>query len=172
MHLSYRFAPGPIQSLMSRSDITILLADDDDGHAALISRNLSRAGLSNKIQRFTDGQQLLDFLFQRNPDRARRDGISYLLLLDIRMPGMDGLEVLEIIKQDAVLRPMPVYILTTSDDPREVYRCYQSGCSHFLVKPVDYDQFTRTVLALGSLIGLVQVPCLGKNEAEDQAQPS
>ena len=172
MHLSYRFAPGPIQSPVSRSDTIILLADDDDGHAALISRNLRRAGLPNEIQRFTDGQQLLDFLFQRNPARARRNGIPYLLLLDIRMPGMDGLEVLEIIKQDAVLRPMPVYILTTSDDPREVFRCYQSGCNHFLVKPVDYDQFTRTVLALGSLIGLVQVPCLGKFEAEDQVGTS
>lgn len=59
------------------------------------------------------------------------------------------------------MSPMPVYMLTTSDDPREVHRCYQSGCNHYLVKPVDYDQFSRTMFGLGTLIGLVQIPCLG-----------
>lgn len=143
---------------MISPDAIILLADDDDGHASLIGRNLRRASLMNQVERFSDGQQILDFLFQRDPLRARRDGAAYVLLLDIRMPKIDGVQVLEIIRRETLLRVMPIFMMTTTDDPREVERCYLLGCSSYIVKPVDYDQFSRTIFALGAFIARVQVP--------------
>jgi CheY-like chemotaxis protein len=145
---------------MISSDAIILLADDDDGHASLITRNLRRASLINPIERFVDGQELLDFLYKRDAVRSREDRIAYVLLLDIRMPKVDGLQVLEIIKSDPQLSAMPIYMLTTTDDPREVERCYQLGCNSYTVKPVDYDQFSRTIFALGAFVAHIQVPHL------------
>jgi CheY-like chemotaxis protein len=146
---------------MISSDAIILLADDDDGHASLITRNLRRASLINPIERFVDGQQLLDFLYDRNASRKLGAGLGYVLLLDIRMPKIDGIQVLETIKSDPRLSVMPVYMLTTTDDPREVERCYQLGCNGYTVKPVDYEQFSKTIFALGSLVAHIQVPLLG-----------
>src|SRR5579862_924239 len=103
-------------------EVVILVAEDDEGHARLIQKNLSRAGLHNPIQRFANGQEALDFLFRRGPGPHRGGDTSYLLLLDIRMPKVDGVEVLRQIKSDPELRKMPVIMLTTTDDPREVER--------------------------------------------------
>ncbi len=139
-------------------DLIILIADDDTGHARLIEKNLRRAGLQNEILRFEDGQHTLDFLFRRGDGPRRRLDCPYLLLLDIRMPKVDGVEVLRQIKQDADLRKLPVSMLTTTDDPREVDRCHALGCSNYLVKPVDYEQFSEAMMRLGFFISLVQVP--------------
>jgi CheY-like chemotaxis protein len=138
-------------------EVVILIADDDTGHARLIEKNLRRAGLTNEIRRFDDGQQILDFLFQRNGE-ARSADTPYMLLLDIRMPKIDGIEVLRQIKGDAELRKIPVSMLTTTDDPREVERCHALGCSNYLVKPVDYEKFSDAMRQLGLFISLVQVP--------------
>lgn len=139
-------------------EVTILIADDDAGHARLIEKNLSRAGLHNPTQRFENGQLLLDFFFGKGSGPHRRADASYLLLLDIRMPKVDGVEVLRQIKQDSVLRRMPVIMLTTTDDPREVERSYALGCSCYIVKPVDYDKFAEAIKNLGLFISLVEVP--------------
>jgi CheY-like chemotaxis protein len=139
-------------------DVVILVADDDAGHARLIEKNLRRAGLSNPISRFEDGQQILDFLFQRGDGPKRVADTSYLLLLDIRMPKVDGVEVLRQVKSDAELRKIPVSMLTTTDDPREVERCHALGCNNYIVKPVDYEKFSEAINKLGLFISLVQVP--------------
>jgi CheY-like chemotaxis protein len=139
-------------------DVIILIADDDAGHARLIEKNLARAGVVNKILRFEDGQQILDFLFRRGDGPRRSPDAAYLLLLDIRMPKVDGIEVLRQLKADPELRKMPVSMLTTTDDPREVERCHALGCNNYIVKPVDYDQFTETIRQLGIFVLLVQVP--------------
>jgi CheY-like chemotaxis protein len=139
-------------------DVIILIADDDLGHARLIEKNLRRAGLTNDIKRFADGQEILDFLFMRGSEPARGNDVSYLLLLDIRMPKVDGVEVLRQIKADGQLRRIPVSMLTTTDDPREVERCHALGCSNYLVKPVDYEKFSEAMKQLGLFISLVQVP--------------
>ena len=138
-------------------EVLILIADDDDGHVRLLEKNLRRAGLHNTIERFDNGQAALDFLFRRGP-RARAKEASYLLLLDIRMPQVDGVEVLRQVKADAELRKMPVIMLTTTDDPREVERCHGLGCSNYLVKPVDYEKFAEAIKLCGLFISLVQVP--------------
>ncbi len=141
-------------------EVVILIAEDDDGHARLIEKNLSRAGLHNHIERFSNGQQILDFLFRRGPGRLRSPETPYLLLLDIRMPQVDGVEVLRQVKEDQELRKMPVIMLTTTDDPREVERCHALGCSTYIVKPVVYEKFAEAINRMGLFISLVQVPQL------------
>lgn len=138
-------------------EVVILIADDETGHARLIEKNLQRAGLHNPIQRFENGQEILDFLFRRG-DRQRATDVSYLLLLDIRMPKVDGVEVLRQLKNDPELKKIPVLMLTTTDDPREVERCHALGCNNYVVKPVDYDRFSDAIRQLGLFISLVQVP--------------
>jgi CheY-like chemotaxis protein len=138
-------------------EVVILIADDDPGHARLIQKNLQRAGLHNPSEWFENGQDILDFLFQRG-SRVRSKDTSYLLLLDIRMPKVDGIEVLRQIKNDAELKKIPVLMLTTTDDPREVERCHALGCNNYVVKPVDYERFSDAIKQLGLFISLVQVP--------------
>lgn len=139
-------------------EMVILIADDDAGHARLIEKNLERAGLHNRILRFENGQDTLDFLFGRRPEPRFKSDVPYLLLLDIRMPKVDGVEVLRQVKADKELRKLPVLMLTTTDDPREVARCHELGCSSYIVKPVDYDKFSEAIKNLGLFVSLVQVP--------------
>jgi CheY-like chemotaxis protein len=139
-------------------EITILIADDDAGHARLIEKNLARAGLHNSIRRFEDGQQVLDFFFSKSGVSQHRADSAYLLLLDIRMPKVDGVEVLRRLKENRELRKIPVIMLTTTDDPREVDRCHSLGCNSYMVKPVDYEKFAEAIKNLGLFISLVKVP--------------
>ena len=142
---------------MTREGV-ILIADDDAGHIRLIEKNLRRAGLFNRIEHFSNGQEILDFLFQRGGGKHRSADTAYLLLLDIRMPQVDGVEVLRKVKADSELRKIPVSMLTTTDDPREVARCHGLGCNNYIVKPVDYDKFAEAIKQLGLFVSLVQVP--------------
>ncbi len=138
----------------------ILIAEDDEGHAILMRQNLELAGVQNQVEHFRDGQALLDFLFKRGPGRVREPGQTYLVLLDIRMPKVDGVEVLRRIKADATLHAMPVIMLTTTDDAREVARCHELGCSIYLQKPVDYEKFAEAMQRLGLFIMLMQLPAV------------
>jgi CheY-like chemotaxis protein len=141
-------------------DAVILIAEDDPGHVELVKRNLWRSCVNNNILPFKDGQEILDFLFKRD-DKAKRDEKAfYLLLLDIRMPKVDGLEVLRQLKEDEELRKIPVIILTTTDEASEVNRFYEMGCSFYMVKPADYTKFMEAVENLGAFLSLegVKVP--------------
>ena len=142
-----------------RNEVVIAIAEDDPGHAALIERNLRRAGIQNELELFADGQEVLDFFFGTGP-RTRRPDTPYLLLLDIRMPKVDGVEVLARVKADEELRKVPVIMLTTTDDPREIERCHALGCSHYITKPVDYDSFVGVLRQLGLFLLVVQVPAI------------
>jgi CheY-like chemotaxis protein len=141
-----------------KEEVVVLIVEDDDGHARLIEKNLRRAYINNEMLRFADGQQILDFLFRRGEARKRENFTPYLLLLDIRIPKIDGVEVLRQIKQDDELRKIPVIMLTTTDDPREVDACHRLGCSHYIVKPVEYDKFSAVLGQLGLFLKIVQVP--------------
>jgi CheY-like chemotaxis protein len=138
-------------------DVVILIADDDEGHVRLIEKNLRRAGLANRIERFANGREVLDFLFCRGA-RQRERAIPYYLLLDIRMPGIDGVEVLRQIRGEPELHSLPVSMLTTTDDPIEVARCHKIGCNNYIVKPVDYQKFADAIQRMGLFVKLVQVP--------------
>ncbi len=143
-----------------KSEVVILIAEDDDGHAALIIKNLERAGIKNHIIHFKDGQETLDFLFAKGKGPHRESGGSYLLLLDIRMPRADGVEVLKQVKEDSELRKMPIIMVTTTDDPKEVEKCHEMGCSNYVTKPVDYEQFIEVIKQLGLFLLVVEVPKL------------
>jgi len=145
-------------------EVVILIAEDDAGHARLIEKNLARAGLRNPIQRFDNGQAVLDFLLRNGSGVRRAVETPYLLLLDIRMPQVDGIEVLRQLKQHPELRKIPVIMLTTTDDPREVERCHAIGCSSYIVKPVDYDKFAEAIKSLGLYLSLVKVPEINGKE--------
>lgn len=133
---------------------TILIVDDDEGHAILIRENLENAGLTNRIEHFRDGQSVLDFFAQRPPGQRE----TYLVLLDIRMPKIDGIEVLRRLKANPDLSKLPVIMLTTTDDAREVERCYALGCNVYIQKPVDYDRFAEAIRRLGLFVSLVLLP--------------
>ncbi|HZZ56365.1 MAG TPA: response regulator [Opitutaceae bacterium] len=137
----------------------ILIADDDEGHTILIRENLADAGLNNPMRCFRDGQALLDYLGGAAPAPAEK--APCLLLLDIRMPKVDGLTVLRRLKADPNLRRIPVVMLTTTDDPREVERCYELGCNVYIRKPVDYEKFAEAIRRLGLFVTLVLEPLAG-----------
>jgi CheY-like chemotaxis protein len=136
----------------------ILIVEDDDGHAFLVRENLEAAGLSNRFEHFRNGQTVLDFFFHQGAGPWSVAGETYLILLDIRMPKVDGLEVLRRLKSDAELRKLPVIVLTTTDDAREVERCHQLGCNVYIQKPVDYEKFAEAIRRLGSFVSLLLVP--------------
>ena len=126
-------------------NVVILAAQDDEGHFQLTQKNLRRSGIWNEVIRFTDGRELLDFLFMKGPGPKRKSKTKYLLLLDLRLPAVGGRDVLKRIKENAELGKIPVVILTMTDDPQEVTLCYSLGCSMFITKPVDYDSFVDAV---------------------------
>jgi CheY-like chemotaxis protein len=139
-------------------EVVILVAEDDEGHAGLIRKNLARAGITNELMHFRDGQEISDFLFKRGEGPHRQSGVSYILLLDIRMPKLDGTEVLRQIKSDPELKKIPVIMITTTEDPREVERCHMLGCSNYITKPVEYEAFVNAVRQLGLFLAVVQIP--------------
>lgn len=144
-----------------KKELTIILAEDDEGHATLIKRNLKRSGLLNEIIHFTDGQQTLDFL-NKVKEKNENNTIPSLLLLDIKMPKVDGIEVLRQVKQDPLLKRMPVIMITTTDDPREIATCHELGCSNYITKPIDYEKFVTAIRKLGLFLLVVEVPDLNK----------
>jgi CheY-like chemotaxis protein len=141
---------------MSNEPLTILLAEDDDGHARLIERNLQRAGFINRVVRAKDGQEALD-LIHNGSDKLPTDQ-RFLLLLDINMPRIDGIEALRQLKSSPQTASIPVIMLTTTDDPREVERCYQLGCSVYITKPVRYEDFVEALARLGMFLEIVKLP--------------
>jgi CheY-like chemotaxis protein len=142
---------------MRAEGLTILLAEDDDGHALLVERNLRRAGVTAAITRTHDGQDALDYVHGAGPYAGRQPGGPLLVLLDIRMPRLDGVEVLRRMKSAPGTAGIPVVMLTTTDNPTEVARCYALGCSAYVKKPVSYDDLSETLQRLGRFLGIVTV---------------
>jgi CheY-like chemotaxis protein len=140
------------------ADVTLLIADDDEGHAELIFEQLRSAGVSNEIIRFRDGQELWDYLMAEGPRTSQDDVRGFLLLLDIVMPKLDGLEILRRIKTDRQWHNLPIIMLTTTNDPREIESSYTLGCSCYITKPMEYEHFTETLKKLGLSLMIVPTP--------------
>jgi CheY-like chemotaxis protein len=141
---------------MTAESVTIIFAEDDDGHAELIRRNLHRAGLRNGLVRLKDGQEALDY-FQQGPGCPDANA-PCVLLLDIKMPRVDGIEVLRRMKADRRTATVPIIMLTTTDDPRDIQRCYELGCSVYITKPVEYEPFIEAIKRLGFFLQVVKLP--------------
>ena len=137
---------------------SVLLAEDDEGHATLVRRYLRRAGLESALVHLRDGQELLDYLHQRAPwgDRAAHGSLA--LILDLNMPRLGGFEVLHRLKQDADVARIPVFVLTTTDNALEIDRCYALGAALCLVKPVDYGAFGEMVRRVAELLMTARLP--------------
>lgn len=136
----------------------VLMAEDDEGHATLVRRNLRRAGFPSEPVHLRDGQELLDYVYHRGPWTDRRPLDSLALILDLNMPRLGGTEVLERLKGDDDLVRIPVFVLTTTDNPFELDRCYALGASACLVKPVDYGAFADMVQRLASFLMAASLP--------------
>jgi len=143
---------------MQAEPLLILLAEDDLGHANLIQRNLRRGGIVNDVIHVKDGQEALDFVRCEGAHAKRRPRGPLLVLLDIKMPRVDGEEVLRRLKADDRTAKTPVIMLTTTDDPREVQRCYELGCNVYVTKPIGYDEFIEAIKRLGMFLAIVKVP--------------
>ena len=143
----------------TKQSVLIMLVEDDEGHMLLIRENLRAAGIVNDMLEMRDGQQAVDYLLRRgqyqDPAKSPRPG---LILLDIKMPKMDGFGVLEKIKADPQLRMIPVLMLTSTDDQGEVNRCYTLGANSYVVKPIRYEDFQEHVKALGLFLDIVRLP--------------
>lgn len=135
---------------MNGEPLVILLVEDDPAHAEIVRRNFEGFRLANRLLSVADGQEALDYLYRRgahaDPARSPRPG---LILLDLRLPKVDGLEVLATIKADPDLLRIPVVILTTSAAERDLARAYDSHANSYLTKPVDLPQFISLMEALG-----------------------
>ncbi len=140
------------------NEVSILIVEDDAGHARLIEKNLKRAKISNSITRVENGQEAVDFLFSEGAFVGKARPSPLLVLLDLNMPVMDGYQVLEKMKADPRTQKVPVVVLTTTDDAREVSRCYELGCSVYITKPVDYESFCEAIQQLGLFMSIVTVP--------------
>ena len=120
-------------------DVTILISEDDRGHFILMKHCLRNAGIDNEIVWLCDGQKTLDFIFTHNGQLNLPSGDKYILLLDIRMPKIDGIEILEDIRKDDRLDHLPVVIVTSSDSPDNIRHCRSLGCNGYIVKPLDEE---------------------------------
>jgi CheY-like chemotaxis protein len=134
--------------------VTIVMIEDDPGHARLIEKNVRRAGINNTIRHFPDGGSALAHLFR---PEVKHNG-PMLVLLDLNLPDMAGLDILAKIKSDEALRRTPIVVLTTTDDKQEIERCYDLGCNVYMTKPVEYEQFSTAIRQLGLFLQVIQVP--------------
>lgn len=114
-------------------DVNILMVEDNPGHAILIKKSLRVSGFENDIQHFKDGQEILEFLFSHHT-ASDLSLSSYIILLDICMPKTNGIQALKLIKSDEMLRSIPVIMLTTTDDEKDIALCYKYGCNGYIVK--------------------------------------
>lgn len=144
--------------MFEMQEVTILLVEDDPGHARLIEKNLRRSKITNEIVTLGDGQRALEYLRGEGEYAGSERASPLLVLLDLNLPLLDGYQVLGRMKADQDTKHIPVIILTTTDDAREVTRCYELGCNVYITKPVDYVQFSEAIRKLGLFLSVVTVP--------------
>jgi CheY-like chemotaxis protein len=138
--------------------VTIIMIEDDEGHARLIEKNIRRAGVNNPILPFTDGGSALAHLLGSDGSGEANAGRALLVLLDLNLPDMAGVDILARIKENEHLKLIPVVVLTTTDDQREIQRCYDLGCNVYITKPVDYEAFANAIRQLGLFFSVIKVP--------------
>ena len=136
---------------------TIVLIEDDPGHARLIERNLRRVPVTFEIVLLPDGQAALDYFFPP-AQVGRTHPTPHLILLDVNLPGLNGTQVLARLKGDTRTRHIPVIMLTSSDDPELIETCYALGCNIYLTKPIEYARFVEALRHLGLLLMSMKVP--------------
>ncbi len=138
--------------------VVIVMIEDDEGHARLIERNIRRSGVNNEIKPFSDGTSAMKYLLGKDGSGIEHKGQALLILLDLNLPDMSGIEILRQVKENKYLKSTPVVVLTTTDDSNEIKRCYELGCNVYITKPVNYESFANAIRQLGLFFSVIQVP--------------
>ena len=136
---------------MTGEPVLALLVEDNDDHAELVLRQMAEHRIANQVIRLVDGQEALDYLFWRGIyDKPESCPRPHVIFLDLRLPKVDGLEVLKALKESDEVRDIPVVVLTTSEGERDVANAYLNHTNSYIVKPVDYQKFRDLMDDLGS----------------------
>ena len=138
--------------------VTIVMVEDDEGHARLIERNIRRSGVNNEIVPFSSGTAAVNYLLGSDDSGMDHKGEALLILLDLNLPDMSGIDILRRVKESRYLKCAPVVVLTTTDDSHEIKRCYELGCNVYITKPVNYESFANAIRQLGLFFSVIQVP--------------
>ena len=138
--------------------VTIVMVEDDEGHARLIERNIRRSGVNNEIVPFSSGTAAVNYLLGSDDSGMDHKGEALLILLDLNLPDMSGIDILRRVKESRYLKSAPVVVLTTTDDSHEIKRCYELGCNVYITKPVNYESFANAIRQLGLFFSVIQVP--------------
>jgi CheY-like chemotaxis protein len=144
--------------MTSAQSVKIIMIEDDEGHARLIERNIRRAGINNEIVPFASGGPALTYLFEQRTHATASGEAAVLVLLDLNLPDMSGVDILRQVKENERTRRIPVVVLTTTDDKAEIQRCYDLGCNVYITKPVNYENFANAIRQLGLFFLVMQVP--------------
>lgn len=137
--------------------VLIVMIEDDEGHARLIEKHIRRAGMVNAIIHFRDGASALAYLLDGGGGGSRIRS-RCLILLDLNLPDMSGVDVLTRLKSDIHLRRLPTIVLTTADDPREIQLCYDLGANAYITKPTNSEDFSNAIRQLGLFLSVMQIP--------------
>jgi DNA-binding response OmpR family regulator len=144
--------------MSATTPVTIIMIEDDEGHARLIERNIRRSGVNNEILPFSNGTAATKYLFGTDGTGINQKGRALLILLDLNLPDTTGIDILRQIKANQYLKTTPVVVLTTTDDSQEIKRCYELGCNVYITKPVNYESFANAIRQLGLFFSVIQVP--------------
>lgn len=147
-----------MNSRTSERPVEIVMIEDDEGHARLIEKNIRRAGVTNPLTPFKNGTDGVNYLFGADGSGLASKGKPLLVLLDLNLPDMTGVEILGRIKSNEHMKRVPVVVLTTTDDALEIQRCYDLGCNVYITKPVNYENFANAIRQLGLFFSVIQVP--------------
>ena len=139
----------------------ILLVEDSDNDAELVLTALSQNNLANEVIVVRDGEEALDYLYRRGMFRLRMEGNPVVVLLDLKLPKIDGMEVLAQLKSDPVMRIVPIVVLTSSREEPDLRRCYELGVNAYVVKPVDFHEFVDAIKGVGLFWAVINQPPLG-----------
>lgn len=138
--------------------VKIVMIEDDEGHARLIERNIRRSGVNNEIIPFANGTDAVNYLFGPDGSGIGHKDQALLILLDLNLPDMTGIDILKRIKANPHIKSTPVVVLTTTDDEQEIKRCYELGCNVYITKPVNYENFANAIRQLGLFFSVIKVP--------------
>lgn len=150
----------------------ILLVEDSINDVELILTALADNHLGNEVVVVRDGEEALDYLYRRGVYRLRREGNPVVVLLDLKLPKIDGIEVLAQLKVDRSLRTVPVVILTSSREERDLTRCYELGTNAYVVKPIDFHEFVGAIQGLGLFWAIINEPPPGSLSSARHDRPN
>ncbi len=142
----------------------ILLAEDNKNDVELTLAALQECRLANEVEVVGDGAEALDYIYQKGKFSGRDNGLPGVILLDLKMPRVDGLQVLREIKSDSKLRHIPIVMLTSSREEKDLVISYDLGVNAFVVKPVDFEQFVEAIRTLGVFWAIVNEPAPSRNK--------